>query len=255
VLAVTSENVGLAVAFGGGIISILSPCVLPMVPGYLSVVTGFTIAELSDVREDHWSRIGRIGLMTALFTLGFGSVFTVLGLAASTIGQTAFDNQVTLTRVSGVIIMVMALYLAGSQVLRAPSLYPEKRFEVTRRFGWATAPIMGAAFGFGWSPCLGPILAAVFGVAATQTSARAIALLAAYSVGMGVSFFIVGVAFGASAPALAFVKRHLRTITFVSAGILFVFGMLLAFNQLSWLTAQLTNFMDSIGLGKLIEIG
>jgi cytochrome c-type biogenesis protein len=255
VLAVTSENVGLAVAFGGGIISILSPCVLPMVPGYLSVVTGFTIAELSDAGEDHWSRIGRIGLMTALFTLGFGSVFTVLGLAASAIGQTAFDNQVTLTRVSGVIIMVMALYLAGSQVLRAPSLYPEKRFEVTRKFGWATAPIMGAAFGFGWSPCLGPILAAVFGVAATQTSARAIALLAAYSIGMGVSFFIVGVAFGASAPALAFVKRHLRTITFVSAGILFVFGLLLAFNQLSWLTAQLTNFMDSIGLGKLIEIG
>lgn len=254
-LAVTSENVGLAVAFGGGIISILSPCVLPMVPGYLSVVTGFTVGELSDLREDHWSRIGRIGMMTALFTLGFGSVFTVLGLAASAIGQAAFDNQVTLTRVSGVIIMVMALYLAGSQVLRAPSLYPEKRFEVTRRFGWATAPIMGAAFGFGWSPCLGPVLAAVFGVAATQTSARAIALLVAYSLGMGVSFFVVGVAFGASAPALAFVKRHLRTITFVSAGILFVFGLLLAFDQLSWLTAQLTNLMDSIGLGKLVEIG
>jgi cytochrome c-type biogenesis protein len=255
VLAVTSENVGLAVAFGGGIVSILSPCVLPMVPGYLSVVTGFSISELSNLDEDHWGRIGRIGLMTALFTLGFGSVFTVLGLAASAIGQTAFDNQVTLTRVSGVIIMVMALYLAGSQVLRAPSLYPEKRFEVTRRFGWATAPIMGAAFGFGWSPCLGPVLAAVFGVAATQTSARAISLLAAYSVGMGVSFFIVGVAFGASAPALAFVKRHLRTITLVSATILFVFGLLLAFNQLSWLTARLTNFMDSIGLGRLIEIG
>lgn len=254
-LAVTTENVGLAVAFGGGIISILSPCVLPMVPGYLSVVTGFTVTELSDLREDHWGRIGRIGMMTALFTLGFGSVFTILGLAASTIGQAAFDNQVTLTRISGVVIMVMALYLAGSQVLRAPSLYPEKRFEVTRKFGWATAPIMGAAFGFGWSPCLGPILAAVFGVAATQTSTRAIALLAAYSIGMGVSFFIVGVAFGASAPALAFVKRHLRTITFISAGILFVFGMLLAFNQLSWLTAQLSNFLDSIGLGKLVEIG
>ena len=110
-------------------------------------------------------------------------------------------------------------------------------------------------FRSGWSPCLGPILAAVFGVAATQTSTRAISLLAAYSVGMGVSFFVVGVAFGASAPALAFVKRHLRTITFISAGILFVFGLLLAFNQLSWLTAQLSKFLDSIGLGKLVEIG
>ena len=102
----------------------------------------------------------RIALMTALFTLGFGTVFTLLGLAASAIGQAVFDNQATLTRVSGVIVMVMALYLAGSQLLMAPRLYPEKRITVTRRFGWATAPILGAAFGFGWSPCLGPVLAA-----------------------------------------------------------------------------------------------
>jgi cytochrome c-type biogenesis protein len=94
--------------------------------------------------------------------------------------------------------MAMALYLAGSQLVMAPRLYPEKRFAVTRRFGWATAPLMGAAFGFGWSPCLGPVLAAVYGVSLTQTSARAVSLLAAYSVGMGVSFFAVGVAFGTS---------------------------------------------------------
>ena len=188
-LAVTSENVTVIVAFGGGIISILSPCVLPMVPGYLSVVTGFSVAELD---EGGHERLGRVTLMTALFTLGFGTVFTVLGLAASAIGQAAFDNQQTLTRVSGAIVMAMALYLAGSQLLMAPRLYPEKRLLVTRRFGWATAPIVGAAFGFGWSPCLGPVLAAVVGAAATQTSARAVTLLAAYSIGMGASFLAVG---------------------------------------------------------------
>jgi cytochrome c-type biogenesis protein len=240
------------VAFGGGIVSILSPCVLPMVPGYLSVVSGFSIVELG---EGGWGRVGRIALTTALFTLGFGTVFTILGLATSEIGQAAFDNQSTLTRVSGGVIMVMALYLAGSQVLMAPRLYPEKRFTVGRRFGWATAPIVGAAFGFGWSPCLGPVLAAVFGAAATQTTARAVGLLVAYSLGMGASFLAVGLAFGASSGALHFVRRHMRTITLVSATVLFAFGLLLLLNRLSWLTAQLTNFLDWIGLSRLVDLG
>jgi cytochrome c-type biogenesis protein len=252
VLAVSARNVTVVVAFGGGIISILSPCVLPMVPGYLSVVSGFSIAELD---EGGRGRVGRVALTTALFTLGFGTVFTILGLAASEIGQAAFDNQSTLTRVSGGLIMVMALYLAGSQVLIAPRLYPEKRFEVTRRFGWATAPIVGAAFGFGWSPCLGPVLAAVFGAAATQTTARAVGLLIAYSLGMGASFLAVGLAFGASSRALGLVRRHLRTITLVSATVLFAFGLLLLLDRLSWLTAQLTDLMDSIGLSRLVDLG
>ena len=250
--AVSSQNVGIIVAFGGGLVSILSPCVLPMVPGYLSMVSGLSVADLEAGRRADFAKIA---IATGLFTLGFGSVFTILGLAASGIGQAAFDNQETLTRVSGVLVMVMALYLVGSQVLRTPRLYPEKRFQVTRRFGWATAPIVGAAFGFGWSPCLGPVLAAVFGVAATQTSARAIALLVSYSVGMGAAFLAIGVAFGASAGALAFLRRHLRVITFVSAAILFAFGLLLALNKMTWLSAQLTNLLDSLGLSRLVDLG
>ncbi len=251
-LAVSSDSVGVFVAFGGGMVSILSPCVLPMVPGYLSVVSGLSVTELEGGGR---ANLGKIAVTTGLFTLGFGSVFTILGLAASGIGQAAFDNQETLTRVSGVIVMVMALYLVGSQVLMAPRLFPEKRFQVSGRLGWATPPVVGAAFGFGWSPCLGPVLAAVFGVAATQTSARAVALLAAYSIGMGVSFLLVGVGFGASAGALAFLRRHLRTITFISAGILFAFGLVLALNQMSWLTAKMSDFMDWIGLSRLIDLG
>ncbi|MEO6469529.1 MAG: cytochrome c biogenesis protein CcdA [Acidimicrobiia bacterium] len=252
VLAVTSSNVGLLVAFGGGIVSILSPCVLPMVPGYLSVVSGVSVADL---QQGERANLPRVAVTTALFTLGFGSVFTILGLAASGIGQAAFDNQETLTRASGILIMVMALYLVGSQVLRAPRLYPEKRFQVNRRFGWATAPIVGAAFGFGWSPCLGPVLAAVFGVAATQTSARAVSLLAAYSVGMGVSFLVIGLAFGASTTALNALKRHLRFITFISAAVLFGFGLLLALDQLSWLTARITDLLDALGLSSWVDLG
>lgn len=248
----SASNVGVIVAFGGGVVSILSPCVLPMVPGYLSVVSGLSVTELEAGERANFARIA---ITTALFTLGFGSVFTVLGLAASGIGRAAFDNQHTLTRVSGVLVMVMALYLAGSQLLRAPRLYPEARFHVGRRFGWATAPVVGAAFGFGWSPCLGPVLAAVFGVAATQTTGRAVSLLVAYSIGMGVSFLVVGAAFGASTAALGFLRRHLRTITFISASVLFAFGVVLVLDQMSWLTAQLTDLLDWLGLSKLVELG
>jgi cytochrome c-type biogenesis protein len=250
--AITSTNISILVAFGGGIVSILSPCVLPMIPGYLSLVTGLTVTELSGGEHRH---LVRIATMTGFFALGFTAVFTVLGLAATTIGQTAFRNQETLTRISGFIVFAMALYLAGSQFLRVPQLYPEKRFQVSDRFGMLTAPIAGAAFAFGWSPCLGPVIAAVFGVAATQTGLRSVALLVSYSVGMGVSFLLVGLAFGRWATPLNFVKRHMKTLTLASAALLAIFGLLLMFDRLWWLSAQLTSFLDSLGLSSLVELG
>jgi cytochrome c-type biogenesis protein len=250
--AITSSNISILVAFGGGIVSILSPCVLPMIPGYLSLVTGLTVTELQGGEQRH---MVRIATMTVYFALGFTAVFTVLGLAATAIGQAAFRNQETLTRISGFVVFVMALYLAGSQLLMAPRLYPEARFHVSDRFGMFTAPIAGAAFAFGWSPCLGPVIAAVFGVAATQSGLRSVALLVAYSLGMGVSFLLVGLAFGRWATPLNFVKRHMKVLTLASAALLAVFGLLLMFDRLWWLSAQLTNFLDWVGLSSLVELG
>ncbi len=249
---ITSSNISILVAFGGGIVSILSPCVLPMIPGYLSLVTGLTVTELQGGEHRH---MVRIAYMTGLFALGFTAVFTILGLAATELGQAAFNNQKTLTQVSGFIVLLMALYLAGSQLLIAPRLYPEARFQMSDRFGMFTAPIAGAAFAFGWSPCLGPVIAAVFGVAATQTGVRSIALLVAYSAGMGVSFLLVGLAFGRWATPLNFVKRHMKTLTLASAALLAIFGLLLMFDRLWWLSAQLTNFLDWLGLSDLVELG
>ena len=250
--AITSSNISILVAFGGGIISILSPCVLPMIPGYLSLVTGLTVTELQGGEHRH---LVRIATMTGFFALGFTAVFTLLGLAATTVGQATFRNQETLTQISGLIVFLMALYLAGSQVLRAPRLYPEARFQVSDRFGMFTAPLAGAAFAFGWSPCLGPVIAAVFGVAATETGVRAFSLLIAYSLGMGVSFLLVGLAFGRWATPLDFVKRHMKTLTLASAALLAVFGLLLMFDRLWWLSAQLTNFLDWLGLDSLVQLG
>jgi cytochrome c-type biogenesis protein len=249
---ITSSNISVLVAFGGGIVSILSPCVLPMIPGYLSLVTGLTVTELSGGERKH---LVRIATMTGFFALGFTAVFTLLGLVVTTLGQATFRNQETLTRVSGVVVFAMALYLAGSQFLRTPALYPEARFQVSDRFGMLTAPLAGAAFAFGWSPCLGPVIAAVFGAAANESGFRPLSLLIAYSLGMGVSFLLVGLAFGRWATPLDFVKRHLRTITLISAGVLAIFGLLLMFDRLWWLSAQLTNFLDWLGLDSIVELG
>lgn len=250
---VSSANVTMIVAFGGGVISILSPCVLPMVPGYIALVTGL---EVRDVQAGRPQDLGRIAAMTGWFALGFSAVFVLLGLAASTVGQSLFDNQELLTRISGAVVLVMALYLAGSQVLMAPRLYGESRFHVrSGQFGMFTAPVAGAAFAFGWSPCLGPIIAAVFGVAATETGPRAVLLLASYSAGMAVSFLAVGLAFGRWAAPLEFVKRHLRTLTFVSAGVLAVFGVLLLLDRMWMLSSWLTRVLDALGLDRLVELG
>ena len=120
-----NNNLYLLVAFGGGIISFLSPCVLPIVPGYLSLVSGLTLSEIETARSQ---QLRRIAITTGLFVSGFTLVFVILGLATTAVSQKLFDSQATLTRISGVLVLLMAIYLAGSQLLSTPSLYREFRF-------------------------------------------------------------------------------------------------------------------------------
>ncbi len=243
------------VAFGGGVISFLSPCVLPIVPAYLSFVTGLTVGELEEA--DRPKVLGRIALDTGLFVLGFTVVFVIFGLSTTALSQNVFENQSTLTRISGGLVLLMAIYLAGSQLLTTPRMYQEFRFHPhLERFGPAAAPVAGAAFGFGWTPCIGPILGTVLGFAAQgQDLLWAGVLLTAYSLGLGVSFLAVGLAFGRFAAPLAFVKRHGKAITLISAAILAVFGVILLTDSLDEVTARLSDFLDSIGLRWLVEIG
>lgn len=241
-------------AFGGGLVSFLSPCVLPIVPGYLSLVTGLDITELRSRDRRHLLRVARD---TGLFVLGFGTVFVLLGLSATTIGQVVFRNQLLLTRVSGAIVLGMALFMLGSLYLQAPWLYQEKRFQpALGRFGPLAPPMAGAAFGFGWTPCIGPVLGSILAVAATQGRAWAGAsLLAAYSLGLGVPFLVTGLALGRLAGALAFVKRHFTAIVLGSAASLAFFGVLLIFNRLVWVTARLQEGLDAVGLDWIVTLG
>ncbi|MBM3692886.1 MAG: cytochrome c biogenesis protein CcdA [Actinobacteria bacterium] len=241
-------------AFAAGIVSFLSPCVLPIVPAYLSLITGLTVGDL---KERDTKVLPRIALDTGLFVAGFTVVFVLLGLITTAVGDALFENQTTLTRVSGVLIILMALYLAGSQVLMTPRLYQEFRFHPhLDRFGAAATPIAGAAFGFAWTPCIGPVLGAVLSFAAQgQSLARAGILLIAYSLGLGCSFLAVGLAFGRLTTPLEWCKRHARAITFVSAAVLFAFGIVLVTDNFTVLTARLSSWLDAIGLGRLLELG
>ena len=244
-------------AFGAGVISFLSPCVLPIVPAYLSLITGLTVGELSDPAEGDTKVLPRIAVDTGLFVAGFTVVFVLLGLITTAAGDALFQNQETLTRISGALVILMALYLAGSQILMAPRMYQEFRFHPhLDRFGKAATPVAGVAFGLGWTPCIGPVLGAVLSFAAQgQNLTRATLLLVAYSAGLGCSFLAVGLAFGKLTTPLAWVKRHSRAITFLSAAMLFVFGVILLTDNLSQVTARLTTLMYDLGLDRLVEIG
>jgi cytochrome c-type biogenesis protein len=241
-------------AFGAGVISFLSPCVLPIVPAYLSLITGLSVG---DVRDGNVKVLPRIAYDTALFVAGFTVVFVLLGLITTAAGEALFENQETLTRISGALVILMALYLAGSQLLMTPRLYQEFRFHPhLERFGPVAAPVAGVAFGLGWTPCIGPVLGTVLSFAAQgQSLLRATVLLVAYSLGLGVSFLAVGLGLGKLETTLDWVKRHARAITFVSAAVLFFFGVVLLTDNLSQVTAKLTNLMDDLGLDRLVNLG
>lgn len=297
-------GVSYVVAFGGGIASFVSPCVLPVVPGYLSMITGLdasTVAgqrrarqavvapgELAaagaaggavdigaagyvpvraagagstDIREGAGRpgapSLARIARDTCLFILGFGTVFVLLGLVTTAAGDALIRDKRMLTQISGGVVLAMALFLAGSLVLSLPGLYREARWHPSpARLGPFAAPVTGVAFGLGWTPCIGPVLASVLAFASTgRNVGQSAALLAVYTLGLGLPFLVVGLALGRLAGALAVVRRHLRGITVASALSMAGFGVLLLLDKLTWLTAELQTAFTAVGLGSLVHAG
>jgi len=219
-------------AVGGGVVSFLSPCVLPLVPGYLSMVTGLDIAVLEGSAAAHTRRI--VGT-TALFIAGFGTVFVLLGLTASGIGQPLRDHQELLTRISGAFMLAMALFLIGSMYLASALAVPGEALSPgARQVRRRPAARRRGGVRFGWSPCIGPILGSILGIAATQRRVWAGAtLLAAYSIGLGLPFLVSGIALQRVSGAFGWVKSHFPLIVVGSSVVLAAFGVLLMFDQLS----------------------
>jgi cytochrome c-type biogenesis protein len=241
-IAATNPNV--VVAFGAGMLSFLSPCVLPLVPGYLSLMSGLSAAELETERA-------RLLRATLLFVAGFTVVFVALGASASAVGQSLQDHQRGLNQAAGVVVIVMGVVLAG--VVSPTMLMRERRFHVSpSALGVFAPPVMGMAFAFGWTPCIGLVLGPILTLAATEgTVVRGIVLLTAYSLGLGVPFVLSGLALARLTGAFGWVKRHFRIINAVAGALLVGFGLLLLTDNVSWLSRHVADVLRAVGLDRL----
>lgn len=221
-------DITLVIAFGAGVLGFLSPCIVPLIPGYISLVSGLSLGEMAPAeRRRH---VGRVLAATALFVTGFAAIFTALGASASLLGGFVLTNRLLLSRIGGVLVIALGVAV----LLKVPALFRERKFHLTRRpLGLAGAVPVGMAFGFAWTPCVGPVLAAVLTLAATeQNAARGVLLLFAYALGLGLPFLgsalLLTLAFG----SLAWLRRYSRSITAVSGVFLVIMGVALVTDAL-----------------------
>jgi cytochrome c-type biogenesis protein len=214
-----AADVTFPAAAAAGLLSFLSPCVLPLVPPYLTYLAG---VSMEDLEIETRSAARRDVLLSAiLFVLGFSTVFVALGATASAFGSVLRANAEILSYAAGVIIILMGLHFIG--LLKVSLLYREKRAEITKPMGLFGSYVMGLAFAFGWTPCIGPILATILAVAGTQeTVARGAALLAVYSLGLGLPFVAAGFALGRFLAFVARFRKHFRKVE-IAVGALLVF--------------------------------
>ena len=216
-------------AFLGGLVSFLAPCVLPIIPGFLAYLAGTTTSEA----QRNLPAGRQVFLNSAFFVLGFGIVFALLGVLLNTILENiAYDVQVWLSRIGGVMIIFFGLYLV--RLIKIPFLEKEYKFGVKTRFksGYATSFLFGLAFAAGWTPCVGPALGVILGLAATAPGSAFILLLA-YALGLGIPFLIVGAFTGQAAD---FINRHavgLKYLNIVFGIILLALGVLIFTQKLS----------------------
>ncbi len=210
----------LPVAFAAGAIAFLSPCVLPLAPGYVSYITGLTGAELADGR----GRRPQVLLGSVLFVLGFSIVFVSYGALFGGAGDVLLRYQDAITRILGVLVIVMGLAFLGL----VPGLQREWRLHRMPRWGVAGAPLLGLLFAIGWTPCIGPTLTAVQTLAFSEGSAlRGAVLSFAYCLGLGVPFVLLALAFSRGVGAIGWVRRHYVWVMRIGGGMLVIVGVLL----------------------------
>jgi cytochrome c-type biogenesis protein len=262
---VQHSPLGFVVAFGAGIISFVSPCVLPLVPSYLSMMSGVGVSTVAggvgaggvgasgvgagvaaatvaaDRRRLLWS--------TLLFVAGFSLVFALLEATASALFHPLQSHKAVLGDIAGGLIVAMGVVLA----FQLPWLQREHRLAVRpSRLGPWVAPVMGMTFAFGWTPCITPVLAAVLGLASSGgTLARGEEMLVAYSLGLGVPFVVTGLAFGRMSGALLFARRHSQVISLVSGLVLAALGVLIITGQVGTISSWSSSVLQHLGLGGL----
>ena len=236
-------------AFVAGFVSFISPCVLPLVPGYLSAISGVSFAELQEGKGR-----GKVLAPALPFCLAFTLMFVALGMTATGLGQTLQDNRQLLRHIAGVVIAVMGLLFIGT--LFVPLLNREWRPETLLQRARTGGPLVaGLAFAVAWLPCTGPTLAAIFTAAGTQsTVGKGAVLLAFYSFGLGVPFILSALAFSTFSGFFRFFRDHYTAITVVSGVVLVGMGVLLFTNELTRLNSEALTLMEDLGINFFGDI-
>ncbi|HET7849974.1 MAG TPA: cytochrome c biogenesis protein CcdA [Pseudolabrys sp.] len=238
------SDVTILAALLAGLVSFLSPCVLPLVPPYLVYLAGASLERL-DAAPALRGRRETVSA-AALFVLGFATVFVALGASASAVGGLLRAYSGPLAIIAGVVIIIMGLHFLG--LTRIALLMQEKRAEVSKPVGLWGAYVMGLAFAFGWTPCIGPILAAILAVAASeQTVARGAGLLAVYSLGLGIPFLVAALAIEPFAAFLARFKRHLHRVEQAMGALLVLTGIAFLTGSINWMSIWLLDTFPALG--------
>jgi len=223
------DRVSMISAFVAGVASFISPCVLPLVPGYVSFISGVSLEQL---REEQSESIRRnVILASLIFIAGFSTIFILLGASATYAGRFLLQNRILFNRVAGVLIIIFGLHVAG--LFQIKFLNYEKRLSMNRKpVGMLSAFLVGLAFAAGWTPCIGPILATILIVASNQNSSlQGILLLTSYSAGLGIPFFLTAIALNSFFGFFSWIKRHYRAIEYASGGLLVILGLMVMTNQ------------------------
>jgi cytochrome c-type biogenesis protein len=235
-------GVGVLAALGAGLVSFLSPCVLPLVPGYLSTVTG---VSAPDLEKADWRQVL---VPSLLFVASFSAIFIAYGVTATGLGSFLQDHRDTLNKISAVLIIAMGVFLIAAMFVTR--LNQEWHMDaLMERAGRGGPIVVGAAFAFAWTPCIGPTLGAILTLASTTGSAaKGAVLLAVYSAGLAIPFLLSAVAFTRMTTAFTVVKRHYPAIMATGGLILIAMGVLVWTNELTRLNNEAINFLDGIGL-------
>ena len=233
-------------AFAVGFVSFVSPCVLPLVPGYLSAVSGVTPNEMKAGEK--------VLLPAAIFCLSFTVVFVALGMTATGLGETLTDNRGTIETVAGVMIVALGVLFLITPFI--PRLNRDFRVDALMRRAGAGGPLVaGAAFAIAWTPCVGPTLGAILSFAATKSNVdQGGLLLAAYSAGLAIPFLITAVAFNKATTVFRWLRDHYLIITGISGAVLIAMGILLLTGNLTWLNTQARDLLDALGIGGIYDL-
>ena len=230
------------IAFGAGLISFLSPCVLPLIPGYISYISGQSLQEILNKKEINFFPL-------ILFCLGFSTVFVLLGASASFLGQTLLQNSEILRILAGIVIIIFSLQLVG--IINIPYLNFEKRFDAKESRNILFPYIIGVAFGFGWTPCIGPILGSILALASIEeTLSRAVILLILYSLGLAIPFVLSGYLIQKFLLFSKNFRKNINLISKIGGIILLITGILILTNQLQaigFYIIEIFPFMQKFG--------